>query len=68
MLFRSWNINKVETSFVGKDMSQATVTPIKNDKDKTIGWKLNDVETGATMTEYETFATFAKNAYAYLVK
>jgi len=63
-----WNINKVETSFVGKDMSQATVTPIKNDKDKTIGWKLNDVETSATMTEYETFATFAKNAYAYLVK
>ena len=68
-----WNINKVETSFVGKDMSQATVAAItekdaKTGKDKTIGWKLNDVETGATMTEYETFATFAKNAYAYLVK
>ena len=68
-----WNINKVETSFVGKDMSQATVAAItgkdpKTGKDKTIGWKLDDVETGATMTEYETFAAFAKNAYAYLVK
>lgn len=66
-----WNIDKVEKSFVGKDMSKATVAAItekdpKTSKDKTIGWKLDSVETGATMTEYETFATFAKNAYAYL--
>lgn len=60
-----WNISKVEKSFVGQDMSNATVAAIK-EKNVTTGWKLNNVETGATMTEYETFATFAKNAYAYL--
>ncbi len=61
-----WNISKVEKSFVNQDMSKATVAAIKDDKNKTTGWKLNDVETGATMTEYETFAAFAKKAYDYL--
>ncbi|MDD6240342.1 MAG: hypothetical protein PUA93_01975 [Eubacteriales bacterium] len=66
-----WNIDKVEKSFVNKDMSKATVAPItekdpNTKKDKTVGWTLDSVTTGATMTEYETFATFAKNAYAYL--
>ena len=56
-----WNIDKVEKSFVNKDMSKATVAAIKDETGKkTTGWKLDSVETGATMTEYETFAAFAK--------
>lgn len=64
-----WNIAKVEASFVGVDFTDAATTvhadTANDDGLKT--WTINGTETGATMTEYETFATFAHNAYAYLV-
>jgi|GEM_PF-1904351 hypothetical protein len=58
------NIAEVEKAFEGVDFSSAAAT--KKD-DTTKKWTINNVETGATMTEFETFATFANRAYAYLI-
>lgn len=63
-----WNIRAVEKAFVGKDFTNAIASekPEEKDADGHIYVVFDGVKTGATMTEFETFAEFAHRAYAYL--
>lgn len=55
-----WNIDKLQKSLVNVDFSKDVTT-----EKVTEGWKINSTQSGATMTEYETFIPFVKTAYSY---
>ena len=58
-----WNIDKLQKGFIGLDFS-TELSIVKDDTSLT--WKIGTVDTGATMTEGETFFNFVKVAYSYL--